>query len=420
MGLRGRAGEMDEDSVAGQAGSDKACLVALARALPVHPHDRVEYRGRPGEPKAGAHRGGQFPPVRPVASRGMAADMARVLARNVSLGVNPRVTARQMRDEFGAAETRALTIARTESLRAFRAASLMTFAENSDSLDGWIWLSANNKRTCVSCLAMHGSVHPLTEEMQEHINGRCVAAPRVKGANLRVETGAERFERWAEREQRAALGPAMYEAWRDGAVRLTPGGARSVVGVHRNATWGDSVYARSLRAIVGPGRAGGYVERGRIRTEVLASLAHLPTNSRRALLEDRLVEVRAMEQEQVRELLGMIRQQGTIPRLDHHWRKHADGFRDLGVEDAAGYEEYLRGHLSRNDLQTFTYVTTKPSRDRMWVMAGMDNGVIAQYNETRGQFWSFFRQREIDRFVAEMSAYWVEVIEGESGFRFVP
>src|SRR5262249_28228390 len=41
-----------------------------------------------------------------------------------------------------------LRIARTETIRAYRETSHRTYQENSDVLEGWIWLSALNWRTC--------------------------------------------------------------------------------------------------------------------------------------------------------------------------------------------------------------------------------------------------------------------------------
>ncbi len=349
------------------------------------------------------------------ASRGQAEAMTNLLARNVGLGVNPRVTARQMRAQFEVTRTRALTIARTESLRAYRAAAQMTMQENADVLDGWVWVSAMDRRTCVGCMAMHGSVHPLTETLEEHPAGRCMAAPRVKGSKQRIATGSERFAALSAERQRVALGPAAYEAYRDGALRL-----EDLVGRTHSERWGDSIRVRSLREVLGVEGAAGYVERGRVRTEVLAGLAQTPTTPKALAQVDRLVEVRAMPAAEVSGLLERIRQERTLPKLEQHWQRHSDKFVGLGVEDAAGYAELLRDHLRRPDLRLFTYVTTKSTRDRMWIAVGMDNGLVAQYNETKRRFWSFYRQEGISQYAADSRGWWVAVIESEAGIQFEP
>ncbi len=188
------------------------------------------------------------------ASSGQAAAMADLLARNVALGVNPMVTARQMRDQFGTVLRRARTIARTETVRAFREASHLTMAANDDIIDGWIWLSSLSTRTCVACFAMHNTWHPLTEKLQDHVNGRCVAAPALRGRARPSPNGGERFARLTPAQQRAALGNAKYAAWQDGAFDFS-----DLAGTHHSDRWGNSVRERSLASIVGAERAREYI-----------------------------------------------------------------------------------------------------------------------------------------------------------------
>ena len=154
---------------------------------------------------------------------------------------------------------RALTIARTEQLRAYREASRRSYAENADILDGWIWLSARDSRTCVSCWAMHGTRHRVTETLDDHINGRCTAIPMVKGHDPGIRTGEELFRELPPAQQRSILGPAAHEAWLDGRVSLAPDGRTSVVGQRDDPRWGTMRYARSLQEIIGQRDAKAYV-----------------------------------------------------------------------------------------------------------------------------------------------------------------
>ena len=164
-----------------------------------------------------------------------------------------------MRTAYGVGLNRALLISRTETLRAYREATAQTYQANADILEGWIWSSALDRRTCASCWAMHGSVHALDEKLDDHPNGRCAMAPLVKGRPNRIgAVGAERFATLSEADQRAILGPGMYEAWHDGQVSLVPGAANSIVGRRDDAQWGTMRYARSLRSIVGPDAAKAY------------------------------------------------------------------------------------------------------------------------------------------------------------------
>lgn len=70
--------------------------------------------------------------------------------------------------------------------------------------------------------------------------------PGVPESRGEVETGASRFARLGAEQQREILGPAAYEAYRDGAVRL-----EDFVGRKSDDDWGSMRYARSLSGMLG-------------------------------------------------------------------------------------------------------------------------------------------------------------------------
>ncbi len=172
--------------------------------------------------------------------------MHRTLIRGIALGDNPRKTAREMlrRSEgaFNGGLTRALTIARTETLDAHRAGSAVAQLANSDVLAGWTWLAQLDTRTCPSCWAQHGTEHDLTEQgPDDHQQGRCARLPRTKTwaelgftgitepASILPDAQAV-FADLTRADQLAVMGPARLKAL-DGGVpfadltqrRTTPG-----------------------------------------------------------------------------------------------------------------------------------------------------------------------------------------------------
>ncbi len=166
------------------------------------------------------------------------------MIESLVLGRNPRETARRVRREFGVGLARALRISRTETLRAYREATRRNYQENSDIVEGWLWLASKSARTCVMCLAMDGTFHTLDERLDDHPGGRCVMAPAVKGVPRPLrETGAEWFEKQDEATQRKVLGNAGYEAYKAGAVEL-----QDFVGQRWSRDWGTTRYARSLKS----------------------------------------------------------------------------------------------------------------------------------------------------------------------------
>jgi len=102
------------------------------------------------------------------------------LTRGLALGLGPEVIRRLIQQMMGMVLTRALRIARTEMLRAYREAARRNYQANSDVVKGWIWHSALNERTCAACWAMHGTVHRLEERLDDHVGGRCTAVPLTK------------------------------------------------------------------------------------------------------------------------------------------------------------------------------------------------------------------------------------------------
>lgn len=96
----------------------------------------------------------------------------------VATGQHPRVTARALKQQMGIGLNRALMIARTEQLNAYRRANLATFRANSDVCDGWIWLAAAD--ACPFCASMNGTKHSLDETLESHPQCRCTQQPIPK------------------------------------------------------------------------------------------------------------------------------------------------------------------------------------------------------------------------------------------------
>lgn len=178
----------------------------------------------------------------------------RALVRGVTLGDNPRVTARAVAKALDGNLVRAMTLARTETLRAYRGAAIDSYKRNRDAVEGWVWVSARDSRTCPVCWAMHGTIHPLDELFSSHANCRCSAAPLPRVASLRdrpqVASGEERFAELTVAAQRTILGPAKQAAYQAGTIRLA-----DLVGVGDAGPWGRVRFERSLASVLGEQRA---------------------------------------------------------------------------------------------------------------------------------------------------------------------
>ena len=199
----------------------------------------------------------------------------RELITGMGMGLGPREIAARCRQAFGGNLARALTVTRTETLRAYREASSRDMQANSDIVGGWIWMSGRDERTCAACLAMHGTRHSVDERLDDHPNGRCVAVPVTKtwaelgeqyGIDLsdvpetgvQVTPGTELFERMSPEEQLGLLGPSKIAAYQAGDLQLS-----DLVGQAHSELWGSHRYERSLSAILGQARAAEYAAKAR-------------------------------------------------------------------------------------------------------------------------------------------------------------
>jgi hypothetical protein len=146
-----------------------------------------------------------------------ATNLADTLLNGIAQGLSPRATARMMRDWIdGVPLSWANNSARTVQLYSYRFANHQAYRENSRVLDGWIWSSSLDARTCLSCLSLHGKVFPLSAVCNDHHSGRCSGLPLVKGATwmLEMPTGEEWFNDQPAATQREMMGPGMYDAWK--------------------------------------------------------------------------------------------------------------------------------------------------------------------------------------------------------------
>lgn len=177
--------------------------------------------------------------------------IGEALLYNVALGRGPRETAREMA-AWGAPLADALRIARTEHVRAHRMATMDSYRRNPHVVRGWVWASALIPgRTCAACVAMNGTWHPLTETLDDHPNGLCVAmadtvsweelgVAGVPDTGAVVEDGETWFARQPEEVQQQMLGPGHYEAYVAG-VRL-----QEMVAWRDDPDWGRTIGIRSL------------------------------------------------------------------------------------------------------------------------------------------------------------------------------
>ena len=144
------------------------------------------------------------------------------LLEGVTLGYNPKKIARAFGDAYGRGLTDALRMVRTVQLYSYREASRASYTANSDVVKGWQWGATLDGLTCMSCIAQHGTIHPLDERLNDHHNGRCAMIPVTNLFPPAIsEDGKTWFEKQPEAKQRAMMGNGKFEAWKAGKFSLS-------------------------------------------------------------------------------------------------------------------------------------------------------------------------------------------------------
>jgi SPP1 gp7 family putative phage head morphogenesis protein len=185
-----------------------------------------------------------------------AQDLVDILTTGVALGQSPNKLAALASRRLDVDLSRARLIARTETLRAYRTASLSTYQEHGDVVQEWVWHASLDERSCGACWALHGRRFPTSEPMGTHPNCRCAMVPVVRyGPD--IESGVDAFERLDADAKRRVLGPSAYRAYDAGAIRLDDMVAERVTG-----DWGTTRGTKSLRQAIGPDGARRYYRRG--------------------------------------------------------------------------------------------------------------------------------------------------------------
>lgn len=112
--------------------------------------------------------------------REAALKVRQALLQGIARGQSPAVIAKSVRDAMSGPLWKALRIARTETLNAYRRSSAETFRSNAAVLEGWIWTAGPSP--CPFCADHAGQMYSVDENLDAmtHPNCRCVASPRTK------------------------------------------------------------------------------------------------------------------------------------------------------------------------------------------------------------------------------------------------
>lgn len=142
----------------------------------------------------------------------------------VAQGKNPRFIAEAISTALAVPFSWADNTVKTAQIYAYRTSNHLAYASNPQFVTGWVWQSALDKRTCMSCVAQHGNFFEVDRILNDHHRGRCTPLPVVKGTkwHSRMKTGEEWFNSLSEIEQRKQVGNnELYEAYKRGEFKFS-------------------------------------------------------------------------------------------------------------------------------------------------------------------------------------------------------
>lgn len=136
------------------------------------------------------------------------------LINGMAQGATNQQIAAVINRSVGNGAAAAMTIARTETNRAYREAS-RKFYDDVPAVIGWRWLSALDLNTCPLCWAMHGRIFKTKVKMGTHPNCRCTMVP-VFATDAAANLGTDLFAKLNQAQQTAILGPKRFELYSAG------------------------------------------------------------------------------------------------------------------------------------------------------------------------------------------------------------
>jgi hypothetical protein len=168
------------------------------------------------------------------------------LARGISSGQDASVIAITVGSALKTILHRAIAIATTAIAAAYRGAVDTLVGNNTSAkILGWYWWADLQGNTCVACIFMHGSKHPLSEDLGSHPRCHCQKVFYTADTPP-MQTGVQWLAQQSVEVQKATFdSDALYALYKSG----TP--LSAFVGHESDPVWGSSIYVRSIRQITG-------------------------------------------------------------------------------------------------------------------------------------------------------------------------
>ena len=171
--------------------------------------------------------------------------VSQAIFEGIGAGWNPRKIAAAIQDAFGGGLTDALRNTRTVQIKSYQDSARANYIA-SGVVEKWIWYAELDADVCLSCAAMHGTLHDLDETLDDHYNGRCAALPYIEGLTEPIESGQTWFDNLSAAEQAAMMGQSKYDAYKEGKFEFS-----QLSKEHENDVYGNMRSETPLKDLLG-------------------------------------------------------------------------------------------------------------------------------------------------------------------------
>lgn len=134
-----------------------------------------------------------------------------VLIQSFDEGLGYMQIASNLQEVTDMARWKALTIARTETNEAYRAAT-RDFYQQAE-IEQYVWMSILDPRTCLICWSLHGRKFKSSKKAFSHPNCRCTLVPYF---GQEIISGSEVFAKLEKGYQKQILGKGRFELYENG------------------------------------------------------------------------------------------------------------------------------------------------------------------------------------------------------------
>lgn len=165
------------------------------------------------------------------------------LITGLAAGLGTRNTANLIYGSMDNNLQRALTIARTEQMRALRTAEQATIKQ-SKVCDGFVRRSQRASNVCPSCIALDGKFYQVDEQFDSHPNCACYLEPKITGYNPDIPSSRDWFDTLPPKQQEDMLGPSLYQAYKTGDLNWD-----EIPEIIHDPIWGNTIRQHTLKEL---------------------------------------------------------------------------------------------------------------------------------------------------------------------------